>query len=202
MSERSLEALLGDILDPPEGLDPKEDVMEGDYSRAFYDYSKIELLDAIGTSDFKDEWLVLKGDIQNETIKLQRIFSEQTLDKISEIYDFEFPIKIDMDLQEEIDQFYKFLEFLEYNNKQFLSNVWRFLGPKNLIQLDIDKFCKSNENKIIKETEEQLEIHPQPRMIAIFLRTYYKEKYIEWFIKNSKEGKFEITVELNQGKEK
>jgi len=37
-------------------------------------------------------------------------------------------------------------------------------------------------------------------MIALFLRTYYKEKYIEWFIKNSETGKVEITVELNQGK--
>ena len=202
MSDRAWEALLGDVLNPPGDIDPKEEVMDGDYSKAFYDYSKIELLDAIGTSDFEDEWLVLKGDIQNETIKLQRIFSEQTLDKISEIYDFEFPIKIDMDIREEIDQFYLFLEFIEYNNKQFLSNVWQFLGPKNLIKLDIDNFCKRNENKIIKETEEQLEIHPQPRLISLFLRTYYKEKFIEWFIKNSKEGKFEITVELNQGKEK
>lgn len=202
MSERAMQSLLGNILDPPEGIDPNEDVMQGDYSKAFYDYSKIELLDAIGTPEFKDEWLVLRGDIQNETIKLQRIFSEQTLDKISEIYDFAFPVTVDLDLQEQINQFYLFLEFFEYNNKQFISNVWRFLGPKNLIQLDIEKFCKSNDLKIIKETEEQLEIHPQPRMIKIFLRTYYKEKYIEWFIKNSEAGKVEITVELNQGKKK
>jgi hypothetical protein len=201
MSERSLETLIGDIYDPPE-LDPNEDVMNGDYSRAFYDSSKIELLDAIGTPDFKDEWLVLKGDIQNETLKLQRIFSEQTLDKISEIYDFEFPIKLDLDVQGQIDDFYKFLQFLEYENTEFITNVWQFLGPKNLIKLDIEKFCKDNDNKIIKETEEQLEIHPQPGMIALFLRTYYKEKYIEWFIKNSIKAKFEITVELNQRKEK
>ena len=202
MSERSLETLIGDIQDPPEDIDPNEDVLAGDYSRAYYNSSKIELLDALGTSEFKDTWLVLKGDIQNETIKLQRIFSEQTLDKISEIYDFEFPVKIELDFQEEINEFYLFLEFLEYNNKQFLSNVWQFLGPKNLIQLDIENFCKTNDIKIIKETEEQLEIHPQSRLIAIFLRTYYKEKYIEWFIKNSETGKFEITVELNQGREK
>ena len=202
MSERALEALLGDILDPPEGLDPNEAQMEGDFSKGLYDSSKIELLDAIGTPDFKDEWLVLKGDIQNETLKLQRIFSEQTLDKISEIYDFEFPIKLDLDVQGQIDDFYKFLQFLEYENTEFIINVWQFLGPKNLIKLDIEKFCNDNDNKIIKETEEQLEIHPQPGMIALFLRTYYKEKYIEWFIKNSIKAKFEITVELNQRKEK
>lgn len=202
MSEKALETLIGDIHDPPGDVDPNENVAAGDYSKAFYDYSKIEILDALGTPDFKDEWLVLKGDIQNETIKLQRIFSEQTLDKISEIYDFEFPIKIDLDSQGEIDRFYLFLEFLTYNNTQFLSNVWKFLGPKNLIKFEIENFCKRNEEKIIKETEEQLEIHPQPRLIALFLRTYYKEKYIEWFIKNSEAEKFEITVDLNQGKGK
>ena len=196
MSDRAWEALLGDVLQMPGEIDPNEDVMSGDYSKGFYDYSKIELLDSLGSPAFKDTWLVLKGDIQNETIKLQRIFSEQTLDKISEIYDFAFPVTIDLDTQAEIDQFYLFLEFLTFDNAKFLSNVWQFLGPKNLIQLDIDKFCKANENKIIRETEEQLEIHPQPRLIALFLRTYYKEKYIEWFIQNSETAKFDITVSL------
>ena len=72
----------------------------------------------------------------------------------------------------------------------------RFLGPKNLIKLDREKYCKSNSDKIIKEIDEQLEIHPQPKLIALFLRSYYKEKIIDWVIKNTEQNKIEITVEI------
>ena len=46
------------------------------------------------------------------------------------------------------------------------------------------------------ETEEQLEIHPQNELINIFLKTFYKERYIEWFIKNTQQSKNDIILEI------
>ena len=48
--------------------------------------------------------------------------------------------------------------------------------------------------RIIKETEEQLETHPQTELITKFLRTYYKEKYIEWFVENTEKSKIMIIL--------
>lgn len=195
MSERSIEVFISHLVEPPE-FDADEEQLEKNFVTAFYESSKIEILDTIGDAEFKFVWLTLKEDVQHTTIKLQRIFSEQTLDKISDVYDFTFSEKISLETQYELDDFYNFLEFFEFKNAKFLTFVWSYLGPKNLVEIDIEKYCKSNSDKIIKEIDEQLEIHPQSKLIALFLRTYYKEKIIDWIIKNSEQLKIEITVSI------
>lgn len=199
MSEKSQEMLLY-ILDEPSELDADEEELEKRYSDAFYQSSKIDIQDQMNTDDFKDTWIILRKDIENKSIDLQRTFSEQTLDKISEIYDFEFPVKIALDTQYEINDFYEFLEFLEYNNENFIGYVWKFLKPVNLMRFDVESFCLKNSDKVIREIEEQLEIHPQNKMISDFLRTYYKDKIIEWFINRTNRYKINITIQnLKEG---
>jgi hypothetical protein len=195
MSEKSQEMLLYTIIEPPE-YDGDSEALEQRYKDAFYQSSKIDIQDQLNTSDFKDTWLILRSDIQNKTINLQRIFSEQTLDKIFEIYDFSFSSKISLDTQYEINDFYEFLEFLEYNNENFISYVWKILKPGNLMRFGVEGFCKQNADKVIREIEEQLEVHPQPQLINSFLRTYYKEKIIEWFIDRTNRYKINITIKI------
>jgi len=195
MSEKSQEMLLYTIIEPPE-YDGDSEALEQRYKDAFYQSSKIDIQDQLNTSDFKDTWLILRSDIQNKTINLQRIFSEQTLDKIFEIYDFSFSSKISLDTQYEINDFYEFLEFLEYNNENFISYVWTLLKPVNLMRFDVEGFCKQNADKVIREIEEQLDVHPQPQLINSFLRTYYKEKIIEWFIDRTNRYKINITIKI------
>lgn len=195
MSEKSQEILTSLIVEPPE-FDADEAELEARYQFAFYASSKQDIQDQLNTDDFKDTWLVLRPDIENETLDLQRIFSEQTLDKIFEIYDFRFPSKILLDTQLEINDFYEFLEFLEYNNENFIGNVWRFLKPVNLMRFGIASFCNANSDKVIREIEEQLEIHPQSGLIDLFIRTYYKEKLIEWFVDRTERYKINITIQI------
>ena len=119
-------------------------------------------------------------------------------EKIAEIYDWEFPDEwalVDTVYQQEM--LYEFIEFLEFDNYRFLSYVWKFLLDDviKLMRLDIKQFCVSNPMRVIKETEEQLETHSQNKLITIFLRTYYKEKYIEWFSKMSQKFKTDIIAE-------
>jgi hypothetical protein len=196
-----METLISYLVEPPE-MDADEQTLEMRARVGFYESSKIDIIDSINQSTFKETWLVLKDDIQNESIKLQRIFVEQTLDKIFEIYDFSFPEKLDLNTIYDLNEFYKFLEFLEYTNTLFLSSVWKFLNTNTLLEIDIEKYCDRNADKIIRETEEQLQIHPQTGMITIFLRTYYKEQFIKWFIKNSEKSKIEITINILESKEK
>lgn len=200
MSERSLETLISYLDEPPE-MDSDQEDLEDNVIRGIYESSKIEIIDSIGTDEFKYIWLTLNDDIKYQNGKLQRIFSEQTLDKIYEVYDFSFPENISLDDMFEIRDFYKFLEFLEYENTTFISYVWNFLKVDDIISLDVDKFCKKNADQIIKEVEEQLDIHRQNKLITKFLRTYYKEKFIEWFIKNTEKSIIDIAVSLSERKE-
>jgi len=195
MSEKAQEVFIAAMTELPE-MDGDQDETEALFDKANFESSTVDIRDSIGSSEFKETWLVLKDYIQSVSDNLQQNFSEQTLYKISEVYDFEFSEKLSLETQYDLDLYYQFLEFLEYNNTNFISQVWNFLGPKNLMKLDIEKFCNSNDTKIIKEIDEQLETHPQSKMVDLFLRTYYKEKMIKWFIKNSETSKVEITISI------
>jgi len=195
---RGLEALCGDSIIPPEMDNYIEDVDKYN-DLASFRYSALDIIDSIGTEDFKELYMVQLEIIKNETLHAQRRFLIEVQSKIAEIYDWEFSDDwslVDTEYQQE--ELYKFLEFLEFDNYRFLSYVWKFLldDPIKLMKLDVKEFCKSKELKIIKETEEQLEIHPQNELINIFLKTFYKEKYIEWFIKNTNQSKNDIILEI------
>jgi len=193
-----LEALCGDLIIPPEMDNYEEDVDKYD-DLASFRYAALDIINIVGKVDFKELYIVQMDTIKKQTMYVQRVFLIEMLQKISEIYDWEFPDEwslVDTSYQQE--QLYKFIEFIEFDNYRFLSYVWRFLldDPTKLIRFDIDNFCKKNIIKIIKETEEQLETHFQSKMITIFLRTYYKEKFIEWFSLMSRRYKVEIISEL------
>ena len=149
MSEKSQEVLLSVMVEPPE-TDSDEFEIERRFTRAIYESSKVDIIDHVGHDDFKYVWLNSRGDIQFTSIKDQAIFSEQILEKISEVYDFVFSANITLDTKYEIDEFYQFLEFIEYDNIKFLSYVWKILNPQDFLKLNIEKFCKTNSNKIIK----------------------------------------------------
>jgi len=193
MSEKSQEVLLSVMVEPPE-TDSDEFEIERRFTRAIYESSKVDIIDHVGHDDFKYVWLNSRGDIQFTSIKDQAIFSEQILEKISEVYDFVFSANITLDTKYEIDEFYQFLEFIEYDNIKFLSYVWKILNPQDFLKLNIEKFCKTNSNKIIKEVEEQLDIHPQTKLITSFLSSFYKDAFINWFTKNTKKNLIDIQV--------
>jgi hypothetical protein len=192
-----LEAVCGQSIIPPEmdnyaeELDQREDLSN-------FRYACLDIRNLLGEEEFKELYMVQIPYVKRESPYLQRRFLIEMQEKISEIYDWEFPDEwalVDTIYQQE--QLYEFIEFLEFENYRFLSYVWRFLLDESikLMKLNIENFCKTNTMKIIKETEEQLETHSQNRLITIFLRTYYKEKYIEWFTTMSQRYKVEIISE-------
>ena len=195
MSEKAQEILLGSLVEPPE-FDADEDDLEKRYSEAFYESSKMNIHETLKTIEFKNTWLVLKNDIQNKSLEKQRIFVEQTIDKILEVYEYKFSINISTNTQEEINLFYEFLEFLEYNSEQMLISVWNFLTKENIISLDISEFCQENKNKVIREIEEQLEIHPQNEFITLFLRSCPEDILLDWFITHTKRNKINIAINV------
>lgn len=195
MSEKSQEILLSTMVEPPE-TDADEEEIEQRFDKAIYESSKVDISDHINHSDFKYVWLVSRDDIKFQPIKRQTVFAEQTLDKISEAYDFAFPQKIELTTKYDLLEFYKFLEFIEYDNILFLSYVWKILNPKSLLDLNLEKYCNDNAMKIIKEVEEQVDVHPQSKLISTFLLSFYKDAFIKWFIKNTKQSIVDIQVKI------
>lgn len=193
MSERSQKTFIEAMVQYPEmDDDERMDEFEDD---AIFRSSMVDLLDTLGQIDFKFVYPILIKDIETATFNNQKIFCQKMLERIEEVYDFTFAEKPDLTANEEIKRFLDFIKFLEYDNVIFLSFVWQYLNVDLLIT-DIESFSMTNQNKIIKEVEEQLETHEQNELITTFLRTYYKSKFIEWFINQSEKNKTSIILEI------
>ncbi len=193
MSERSDKAFIEAMVPYPEmDDDEKMDEIEDD---AIYQSSSIDLQDNLGELYFKFVYSVLIQDIQTATFDNQKIFCQKMLEKIMEVYDYTFPENPELESSMDIHNCLEFIKFLEYDNIIFLSFVWQYLNVK-LLELDVESYCNKNQNKILKEVEEQLESHEQNELISIFLRTYYKEKFIEWFMRETERSKTSILLEI------
>ena len=193
MSERSQKTFIEAMVQYPEmDDDERMDEFEDD---AIFRSSMIDLIDTLGQIDFKFVYPILIKDIETTTFNNQKIFCQKMMERIEEIYDFVFPEKPDLTTNAEISRFLEFLRFLEYDNIIFLSFVWQYLNV-DLLTTDIESFSRVNQNKIIKEVEEQLETHEQNELISNFLRTYYKSKFIEWFTNQSEKNKTSILLEI------
>lgn len=193
MSERSDKAFIEAVMAYPEmDDDERMDEYEDD---AVYQSSSIDLQDNLGEPDFKYVYPILIQDINAQPFENRRIFCQKMLEKIEEIYDYSFPETPELRTPLQVLECYEFIQFIEYDNILFLSFVWQHLNI-NLLELDVESYCKSNAIKIIKETEEQLESHEQNELISIFLRTYYKDKFIEWFIRETERSKTPILLEI------
>jgi len=175
-------------MDDQEEIDKSEDL-------GVYNYARINIQDDVGNPQFKDTYLNLIPDIKAQSFERRRIFCQKMLDKIFDVYDFQFSERFEITSDVAIDEVLDFIQFLEYDNILFLSLVWEMLKV-DIMETNIDAMCKSRQNIIIKEVEEQLETHDQGELISLFLRTYYKEKFIEWFIRESERSKALIKLEI------
>lgn len=180
------------ITEEPE-LDTGEQELESNLVEGVFDWRKTDFLQNLSKPDFKLIWLTLKDEIFTLDFQKQQLFAEQVLDVVANIYDFTFPIKINFVNNEDLQQFYSFLEFLEFDNVPMLTEVWKFLRWQ-LLKTNIYSYCKTNQEKVLFEIHNYLYIHPQPKLIDIFLRSYYR--ILEWFIEQTKRSKSLIFLEL------
>lgn len=195
--------LLGNSIELPE-MDPndKKNDIE-DRVSALHNYWFVSILNNINTDDFKQNYLCVINDIIEEcSLEDQREFCNVMLEKIIEIYDFEFPEKISLNNIDEIKDLYYFFEFIEYNYSEFISNVWLSLNI-DLSIFNINGYYTENDIQIINGIENEIETSNLNQLIKIFLRTYDKDKILLWFIKSSIKIKSYIKMKyLESRKEK
>lgn len=173
----------------------EEDFIEEEVSEQF-DFN--ELVESIGEEDFEFVYLSVINNIRETIVDKQQILCFSILSKIKEVYDYEFLPYIDIENQQDFDEIYELISFIEFNNVSFNSDVWKFLD-QNLRKINISEFCKTNYKKVIKEIEEQVEIHNLGQITKIFLRTYYKDDIINWFIEVSEKSKMFIILRILEG---
>jgi hypothetical protein len=199
MSDKSQELLMGLIDEMPE-MDSDPEETDERLDNANLVAAIRDILDNIGKEDFRLTWGIQYEYIRNQPFYQHARFAEALLEKIFEIYEYQFPEKLYFFTKEQIDRFYDFVKFLEYNNTNFLSVICRVLKI-DVIKGDLDSFCKQNDMRIIKEVEEQLGTYQQPELQSLFLRTYMKDDFIKWFTEQIKRARFEIAEKIYESEE-
>jgi len=185
--------LLGNSIPIPE-IDTDNELE--DQIDSLHSYWFAIILNSINTNNFKQNYLCVINDIINNcSFEEQKEFCNKILEKISEIYNFEFPEIINFN-NTLIKDFYYFLEFLEYNYDKFILNISIFLSIKNIKKLSIEEYCKQNSDQIIKKIEEQIGSNFFNWFIITFLRTYNKDELMNWFLKSSQKIKTIIKLKF------
>ena len=190
MSEDGLKILTGTIEEPENEYYEDVDVHED----AFKKYDLINFLDSIGTSEFKNIYMMLST--VNFTPVEKTILARDVVERIKEVYDIDLILSDTPTLKETTDIF-KFLKFIEFEYINFMADVWKFL--KVNLRSDIRDFCIQNSDKIIKIIEEQIETHFLPELVVNFLRTYNKEDMINLFIKLTEKSRMMIVLRKEGG---
>jgi len=197
-----LKILLGNSIEEPEvDYDDAEVESELGYpveEEALKEYFFITIIRNIGKSDFKEEYLSVYPDMIKYPIEQKQVLAESILKRVKKVYNYEPSIIVNTNSESDIINILKFLEFVEYDHKNFIIEIWSYLDPE-LDSFHIEKICKQNQNEIIFEIEEQLNSQDFSWLITNFLRTYNKDKITEWFCKKSKELNNEIYLKLIEG---
>ena len=197
----SLKVLCGNSIEIPE-MEYDDEMAESEtgfpvQEEAAREFDFTTITDNMNHPDFMENYLEAMRQIRTYSTEHQQLLSNAIIQKMPEKYDFEFSINYDFDTQEQINDLYQFIEFYEYKHENFIVTIWKFLNP-DTNSFQIGKFCEHNIPNIMKEVEEQLETKYYPELIADFLRTYNKEKFIEWFCEKSENLRASILYELRK----
>jgi len=165
---------------------------------ALKEYFYVTIVDNIGKKDFREEYLSVYPDTVSYSTKHKQILAEAIMKQIKQVYDFIPSVTVDTNSEKDIADVLKFLEFIEYDNEDFIIEVWTFLKPETN-PFQVEKYCEQNKMKIVSEIEEQLSSRDFPWMIADFLRTYNKEDITAWFCEKSKNLRSAILLKLIEG---
>lgn len=196
-----LKVLLGNSIQEPE-VDYDDMMSDSEYGLpveedALRQYYFVTITDYMNTSEFQSNYLTSLPHVRKMAIEDQQTLAYSILERLNEKYDYEMYLNETPYNQEQINEVYEFVAFIEYDHEKFITTVWKYLNP-DTNKLNIEIFCESNSNKILKEIEEQLETKNYSELIANFLRTYNKEKLIKWFCEKSKNLYTSILITLRE----
>lgn len=193
--------LLGNSIPLPEDDvdDDRSDYQDGE--DALFGYWEATILDNIGTGEFRQNYNSVIQNFKEEAPTGDQIsFCYAIIDKIKEVYDYEFPNELEIWSNEDIKDVLKFLEFIEFDNESFILNVWKMLDF-NIKNGQIEDICLQYSKKIISGIEYELESSYYPELVSTFLRTYIKDDIIKWFANASKQFETEIRIMKQEGEE-
>jgi hypothetical protein len=140
--------LLSSLL-PTTLLDDDNDQIQSEVvGDAIVQFEFNEIIDNIGKTSFKEIYLNFIDDIKKQSIDNQRTLCQHLINKFENIYKFIFPENISIDNINDINNIYIFISFVEFDNIDFLVEIFKNFKI-NLLDV-LSKFIDENKNEITK----------------------------------------------------
>jgi|GEM_PF-5090443 hypothetical protein len=163
------------------------------------EYDNNNLLDSIGKENFKEVYSNCFIFIKQYKLEDKLELSRKIIQKVQEVYNFNFVNLIDCTSESDFDKLLQFLEWLEYDNVEFFTDL--------LINLNIDfktKFVKEFFLNIWNKIE--IFIFEKYKYNNYFQRKFLqennKENIIDFCFKNMQKNKTLIIEEIIKKGEK
>jgi hypothetical protein len=163
-----------------------------------FEYVCLEILRSIGTDDFKSVYLLLIPETRGFPIHQYLSFCRDILSKIDEVYEFQFTNLL-AESEEDCTGALKFLEFLEYDHIDFLTDLFSKLGEDPIKVKNLDQFLEINKEKIDQFTNT---LAHESRLVLEFLRTYNWDALKRYLNKIIEKDAVDISIELRLKGEK
>ena len=149
----------------------------------------IDVIEAIGEEDFKHVFTNVISDIRKTPIKKQIELCYRIIDKINEVYNFEFYREVDIKNESQVEDIYSLVSFIEFNNIDFLERLLDGFVI-DIMKLDVPNFLNDN----WKDLEKRIYSLPTIGFISSFLRTNTKDNVISFLLKEIEKSKTELAI--------
>lgn len=156
--------LLLSAMIPPDMLDENDDKSQSEVvGDVIVQYDALQIIDGIGKDYFKENYLNFIDDFKKQSFSNQKVLCDHIINKVQEVYNFEFPEKVNIDNRSDIEDIYEFLRFLEYDNMDFLINIFKGFNV-DFLKDDPHEFCQIHKDDII----EQINYYDKANFPSIF----------------------------------
>jgi len=196
MSEENIKTLIKQAT-PTLELEEDDDIDLID--KAGKEYDNNHLLDSIGKENFNEIYSNCFIYIKQYTLEEKLELGRQIIQRVQEIYNFTFIDLIDCTSESDFDKVLQFLEWLEYDNIEFLSELLIYLNIDFKIELTKGLFL-NHWNKIETFIFEKYRYYNYFQ--RKFLQENNKDNIIDFCIKNIKKNKTLIIEEILKKGEK
>jgi len=134
-------------------------------------YHMKDLIDNVGEEDFKHLFYLIS--FKEIDIKWKALFCKSLLEKIKEVYDFEFDKSFDLFSEETVEEILNFVKFLEFDNLDFIKIFWSNIIDSKLDIKMFDRVAKYYLNHaksldISKNIDKTLSKLENPKLIKDF----------------------------------
>jgi hypothetical protein len=158
----------------------------------------VDIVDHLGTEDFQFLYLNLYTEIRTIPEEKQKELCTQLMDEFSKIYSFEFTPILTFDSSEDVEHFLKFIEFIEFDNIEFLSKLISGLNY-DLLRKNTELFIESNWIQIEQKINNLTENGKNLELISNFFRTNNKNGIIDFLRTRLERNKMLVILKSMEG---